>query len=167
MKTTYLAKGGIYTALSFILIYLSTILPTNKLALLALASCIIPISILTTNLKNSFLVYIAVSLLCFLLLGPKGTVLTYIGCFGLYGFVKYFVERIRRTPIEFMLKFAFLNSSILLLFFFYKTLFMGIIKIDFPIYFIFALLQILLLIYDYALTLFINYVDTRFIKRML
>ncbi|MCS4464470.1 hypothetical protein JTT01_11475 [Clostridium botulinum] len=54
LKSSNIAKGGVFTAISFLLIYLSTILPVNKLSLLATASAIIPIAIISTNAKNGF-----------------------------------------------------------------------------------------------------------------
>lgn len=159
-KTSNIAKGGLYTALTVILIYLSSMLPTNKLAIIAVASCIIPLSIITTNIKNSFAVYLSVSILS-LLLGLKGSALAYILFFGLYGFVKYYVEAKRKPVLEFAIKFLFFNCSMTLAYFLFKLFAFDIPIKKFPIYLIIIALQIIFIIYDYALTLMIGFINSK------
>ncbi|NFN75219.1 hypothetical protein FDC39_20030, partial [Clostridium sporogenes] len=119
MKTTHLkssniAKGGIFTAISFLLIYLSTILPVNKLSLLATASAIIPIAIISTNVKNGFLVYLSTSILCSIVVGiSRSSVIFYIIFFGLYGIIKYYIENFNKLYIEIILKFLFFNICLI------------------------------------------------------
>lgn len=163
-KVNNLAKGGIYTALTVICIYLSTIMPTNKLFLLGAASCIIPLSILTTNLRNSLIVYGASSLLS-IVLGLRGAALAYLLFFGAYGFVKYYVERIRKLPVELIFKLVFFNSCFYAIYKLYNILFTEMLKINIPIYYTVIMLQVIFLIYDYAITVFIAYVNTRILKK--
>jgi len=165
-KVNNLTKGGIYTALTIICIYLSTIITTNKLFLLGAASCIIPLSILTTNIKNSVIVYVASSLLSIVLF-PRGAALAYLLFFGSYGFIKYYVEKLRKLPIEIFLKLVFFNTCFYVVFKLYSLLFTGVFKINIPIYYIVIMLQVIFLIYDYALTVFIAYVNTRILKKII
>ena len=108
-KASNIAKGGLFTALTILFLYLSSIVPLNRFYLLGLAACIIPLSIITTNVKNSILVYVASGLLS-LLFGFRGSAIAYIIFFGLYGFIKYYVEKLRITLLEFVLKLAFFNT---------------------------------------------------------
>jgi len=163
-KVNNLTKGGIYTALSVICIYLSSIVTTNKLFLLGAASCIIPLSILTTSLRNSLIVYGASSLLS-IVLGLRGAALAYLIFFGSYGFIKYYVERIRKVPIEIAIKLAFFNACLYATFKLYNILFTGMFKINIPIYYMVIMLQVIFLIYDYAITVFISYVNTRILRK--
>lgn len=165
-KTSNITKGGIYTALSLLFIYLSNILPTNKFFILIIVSCIIPISIITTNFKNSVTIYVATSLLSLLLLGIKLNVLSYIIFFGSYGFVKYYIEKINKLVIEILLKLVFANICAVIIYFFYRLLFVDIINLKFPIALIILAVEIIFLLYDYALTLFISYVDRNYLKRL-
>ncbi|MCR1935136.1 hypothetical protein ACQX0N_05775 [Clostridium tepidum] len=167
LKSSHIAKGGIFTAISFLLIYLSTILPINKLSLLATASAIIPISIISTNIKNGFLVYLSTSILCSLIVGiSRSTVIFYIVFFGLYGIIKYYIEKLNKLYIEIILKFIFFNISLLILFFIYKLFFKGIPMLNkykyTYIYFIIA--QIAFIVFDYILTLFIFYINKHFVN---
>ncbi|SMC23760.1 hypothetical protein SAMN02745134_01976 [Clostridium acidisoli DSM 12555] len=165
-KSSLLAKGGIYTALSVLCIYLSSIIPTTKLYVLGVASCIIPISILTTNIRNSLIVYAAASILSILLLGIRWNVFAYIIFFGSYGFIKYYIERINKLPLEILLKLIFFNLCMFIIYYIYKLLFMDVLKIKLPLAFAVIAIEFIFLICDYALTLFIAYANRRFIKRL-
>ncbi|NFA85243.1 hypothetical protein EXM73_08430 [Clostridium botulinum] len=172
MKTTHLkssniAKGGIFTAISFLLIYLSTILPVNKLSLLATASAIIPIAIISTNAKNGFLVYLSTSILCSIVVGiSRISVIFYIIFFGLYGIIKYYIERLNKLYIEIILKFTFFNICLIILLYIYKLFFQGITKINKYIYIYFIVAQIAFIVFDCVLTLFIFYINKHFIKNI-
>jgi hypothetical protein len=161
-----IAFGGIFTALSILLIYLAATLPINKLIMLGLASCIIPLSIITTNVKNSLLVYFASSVLCLIIVPPTGTALSYIMLFGLYGFIKYFTEKLRNAPVEILLKLLFFNVSIFLTYSIYSTLFTDIIKINLPTIPLIIVLQFIFVIYDYVLTAFINYANKTLLNKL-
>ena len=120
MKSNHIAKGGIFAALSLILLYLSSVFPTNRLFILGIASCIIPLSIITTGIKNTLVVYSAVSLLSLFIIPSKLISIAYILIFGAYGFVKYFIEKLRNMPLEFVLKLLYFNISSAIIIFIYK-----------------------------------------------
>jgi hypothetical protein len=164
-KTLNIARGGLFTALGVLFIYLSTISPTSKIYILGIASCIIPLSILTTTIKNSFFIYLATSFLSLLLIGLNGNVAAYILFFGLYGFAKYYIEKLRNMIFEILLKLAFFNLSVGILYILYKVLFADLIKINIPILAAVIMLQFVFIAFDYAFTLFISYIN-RYLSRM-
>ncbi|NFP97780.1 hypothetical protein FDG46_03825 [Clostridium botulinum] len=167
LKSSNIAKGGVFTAISFLLIYLSTILPVNKLSLLATASAIIPIAIISTNAKNGFLVYLSTSILCSIVVGiSRISVIFYIVFFGLYGIIKYYIERLNKLYIEIILKFAFFNICLIVLLYIYKLFFQVITIINKYIYMYFIVAQIAFIVFDYVLTLFIFYINKHFIKNI-
>jgi hypothetical protein len=165
-KTLHIAKGGFFTAIGFIFVYLSTIVPVNKAYLLAMASFIIPLSVITTNVRNTIVVYMATSLLAIVICGAKITIVLYIIFFGLYGLVKYYIELLRKLYLELVLKLLFLNIDLAILFFVYKLFFPGLLKIAMPLYIIIAATQIAFLVFDYILTMFITYSNKHFIKKL-
>ena len=73
-----ITRGGILTALSVIALYISSLLPTNKIAVLVILALIIPISIIWTNIKTALIIYISTSILGVLLIGLRGSVISYI-----------------------------------------------------------------------------------------
>ncbi|MBP2032421.1 hypothetical protein J2Z42_001086 [Clostridium algifaecis] len=163
-KSKYMATGGLLTGVGIILVYLSGIVPVNKMYILAVASFIIPLSILTTNLKNTISLYISTSILSLLICGIKFTVIAYILFFGLYGLVKFYIERIRKLFIEIILKLAFFNICTITLLYIYKLFFPGLFNIKYNIYLVIIGLQIVFLIYDYLLTLIINFINRKLNK---
>lgn len=165
-KANNIAKGGILSALSILLIYLTTVIPVNKLFLLGLSSCIIPLCILLTDIKNTLIVYLSVSILCLFIVPSKGIAISYILLFGLYGFIKFYIEKLRKTPIEIILKLLFLNTVIFVIYTLYTTLFTNMISINLPVYAVIILLQIIFIIYDYSLTIFITYAHKNLINRL-
>ena len=159
-KASNMAKGGLFTALTILFLYISSIVPINRFYLLGLASCIIPLTIISTNVKNAILVYISSGLLS-LLFGFRGSALAYIIFFGSYGFIKYYVEKLRKVPLEFILKLSFFNICLCSIYFLYKLFSFGLPKINIPIYSVVIVAQLVFVIYDYALTMFISYANKK------
>lgn len=162
-KTLNIARGGLFTALTVLIIYITGITPTSKLTLLTAASAIIPYSILTTGIRNSFVVYAASSALS-IIIGFRGAALAYLIFFGLYGFVKYYVESLNKILYEILIKLVYYNISLYAIYMIYRSLFTSNFSTKLPIYVLIAGAQVAFFIYDYALTLLINYIRRRFIK---
>lgn len=161
-KASHIAKGGFFTALSLLLIYMSILIPSNKHLFLGIASCMIPICILTTDIKNSILVYISTCMLSFFLFGISISTITYIFFWGLYGFIKLYIEKLNRLPLEIVLKLIYFNIILFLVY----MLFNSIFKLNSYIYVFIAAFEIGFIIYDYVLSFFINYISTHYIKKL-
>ena len=108
MKAKDIALGGILVALTTIVLYATSILPISTLAILTVASALIPVCIIRSNVQTSIFVYIASSLIAFFLV-PINISFLYFIFFGAYGIVKYFVERIRKEKLEIVFKLVFFN----------------------------------------------------------
>jgi len=165
MKSNLIAKGGIFAALSLILLYFSSVFPTNKLSILALASCIIPLSIMLTGVKNTLVVYGAVSLLSLFIIPSKLISIAYILIFGSYGFAKYFIEKLRNMPLEIILKLLYFNITSTIIVFIYNLLLLKIPNININIYLLIIIIEIAFIVYDYALTTFISYANKNLLKK--
>ena len=165
MKSSNIAKGGIFAALSLILLYLSSVLPTNRLSILSIASCIIPLSIMLTGVKNTLVVYSAVSLLSLFIIPSKLISMAYILIFGSYGFIKYYVEKLRNTPVEIVLKLLYFNITAFIIVFIYKLVLLEIPIVNINIYLLIVIIEIAFVVYDYALTAFISYARKNLIKK--
>jgi hypothetical protein len=163
MKSNNIAKGGIFAALSLILLYLASVFPTNKLFILGIASCIIPLSIMLTGVKNTIIVFSTVSLLSLFIIPSKLIAISYILIFGSYGFVKYFIEKLRNIPLEFVLKLLYFNISSSIIIFIYELVIIKIPNIN--IYLLILAMQFAFIVYDYALTAFIAYANKNLLKK--
>lgn len=155
MKSKYIAENGITVALTLVALYAASILPISTLSILTVASCLIPISIIRTSIRNTILVYVASSLASFFLLSTN-IALYYTLFFGVYGIIKYFAEKLKNIPLELILK--LIGFNILLTIIYFVTVnFLGLPSIEYPLYLMWIISQVAFLIYDYALTLIISF----------
>lgn len=181
MKVNAITLGGILVAISIVLLYLTSLIPTNTLTLLTLLSFIPPIALMEKGVKTAVLVYICSSIGS-LLFVPFNITLLYILFFGIYGIIKGFIERLNKSFLEIVLKLLFFNAIFLILLLSIRN----ILGIDLQnnlakllSYFtskslsstsgfliLCLIMQPVFLIYDYALTLLVGYYDD-YIKRYL
>lgn len=104
-----IATGGVLAALSLLLLYCAALLPSGRIGMVAVAGLVPAAGVISGGLGTGFLCYGATALLGLLLVPDKGCALLYALFFGLYPMVKYLVERLRRLPVELLLKLAFFN----------------------------------------------------------
>lgn len=116
------ALGGILAALSLVLLYLAAIMPSGRMAMVAVAGLVPAAGVVSGGLATGFLCYGAAGILGFLLLPDKGCALLYAILFGLYPMVKSLVERIGKILPEILLKLVFFNAVLSLLLFGFSTL---------------------------------------------
>lgn len=164
MKSKHIAESGLLVGLTVVVLYAASILPISTLSILTVASCLIPISIIRTSIKNTILVYIASSILS-LFLVPTDIALYYALFFGVYGIIKYFIEKVRKLPLELLLKLIAFNVLLGVTYLIAKN-FLGILSPEFPLYILWLAAQIIFLVYDYALTLIISFFLNRFHKHI-
>ena len=162
MKSKYIAENGLLVALTLVILYATSIIPISTLSILTLASCLIPISIIRTSIKNAILVYIASSILSFFLV-KTNIALYYTLFFGIYGIIKYLIEKLKNIPLELLLKLIAFNALLGTLYLITKS-FLGILSPNFPAWILWLAAQIVFWVYDYALTLAISFFLKRFNK---
>ena len=164
MKSKYIAENGLLVALTVVLLYATSIIPISKFSILTVASCLIPISIIRTSIKNTLLVYIASSILSFFLV-PTNIAIYYTLFFGVYGIIKYFIEKLRNIFIELIIKIISFNLLLGVTYLITKS-FLGIISPEFSLWILWIVSQGAFLLYDYALTLAISFFLSRFHKHI-
>ena len=164
MKARELTVSAALTALTIVILYLNLLLPISTISILTLASALIPVALIRGSIKSSILVYISSSIIGFFIL-PLNIILLYILFFGVYGIIKYFIEKINKLPIEIILKIIFFNIILVLSIFVFNS-FVAIEITKLPIYLLFIVAQPVFLIYDYALSLLISFYLDRIHKRI-
>ena len=154
MKSNNIAQSGIIVALTLAILYSTSLLPISTLSILTIASCLIPISIIRTTLKNTILVYLSCSILSFFLV-PINICLLYTLFFGIYGIIKFFIEKLDNLFLEVILKLFIFNILLSIIYIIFKS-FLGF-EIEFSLLILIVIAQIGFLIYDYALSIIISY----------
>lgn len=106
------AYPAVFGALALAALYLGSMLPTGSWGIAALAGLMPAAVVVSAGLAAGFLCWAGASALGFLLLPDKFMALLFGVLFGLYPMVKSLVERLRRLPLEYILKLAFFNLSL-------------------------------------------------------
>ena len=180
MKAKDIALGGILVALTTIVLYATSILPISTLAILTIASALIPVCIIRSNIQTSIFVYISSSLIAFFLV-PINISFLYFVFFGVYGIIKYFIERIRKEKLEIVLKVVFFNIAFIIGFMIMQNV-LGIniiagLEVLMSRFFdtsartiatiiLWIVAQPIFLIYDYAMTMIITFYMERIHKNI-
>ena len=178
MNSKDLALGGILIALTTIILYSTSILPISTISILTVASAIIPICIIRSNVKNAVFVYIASSMLAFFI-APINISVMYILFFGIFGVVKYYIESLDKIVLEYILKLIFFNIVFLIGFIFMQSILgvnlvagLEVMIANFvdtsikstTLILVWVIIQPVFLIYDYAMTMIIDFYMKRIHK---
>lgn len=155
------AYGGVLLALNVILLTLTNIIPVNTLFIMGLASLLVSIVIMEWGFKSGIAFYIGSITLGFIVMASKSQWIVYSLTFGIYGIVKYLIEKDRSIYIEYFLKLVFANIMLLILYFLLRT----IVYIPINI-FIIGSFEIAFIVYDYVYSSFIGYYNNR-LRKML
>ncbi len=154
-----IAHTGILLSLNIILLILSNIIPINTLFFMGAASFIVSIVIIEYGGKYGAIFSIASILLSFFIIQNKAQWIFYVFTFGIYGLVKYLIEKNQRVYIELVLKIAFANLVAVLLYIILKAF----IFIPMNLFTVIGF-EIGFIVYDYVYTLFIEYYDVKIKK---
>ncbi len=154
-----IAYGGVLLALNIILLLLVNIIPINTLFLMGLASLPISIIIMEYGPKLGTIFYMASVILSFIVMTNKSQWILYIFTFGIYGLIKYVIEKDRSFFTEYIMKIISANILIFITYFILKNF------IYIPVnLFTIIIFQMAFLIYDYVYSRFIDYYNIRLRK---
>ncbi|MBP3931983.1 MAG: hypothetical protein J6D47_20725 [Peptostreptococcaceae bacterium] len=157
-KITY---SGILLGLNIVLLLISNLISINTMFFMGLASLIISVIVMEYGVNTGVVFYIASIILSFVVMPNKAQWLLYILTFGIYGLVKYFIEKGRPIYTEIILKLIFANLVAVILYLILKNI--VIIPINIITIIVY---QVAFLVYDYVYSLFIEYYNEK-IKRII
>lgn len=154
-----IAYGGILLALNIILLLLVNIVPINTLFLLGLSSLPIAVVIMEWGPKSGVIFYIGSVLLSFMIMVNKSQWILYIFTFGIYGLIKYIIEKYRSFIQEYVLKLLAANILILITYFILKPF------VHIPVNIItIGIFEVAFIIYDFFYSRFIDYYNEKLRK---
>lgn len=163
-NTRKLAFGGIFAALVVIILLIESLVPTSKLSLYVVSSFFTAILIMEFGIGTGWVFYVATSILTVIVIPDKLGVVPYLFFFGLYGNIKYHIEKIRSLVPEYILKLVFFNACLAAAWFIARELLLENMDIKLPWWVLLIGLEVVFVIYDYVYTLFIRYYNTRLKK---
>lgn len=109
MKSRKVAFGAVISALSFVLMLLTGILPFGTYALPCFAGILLAAVVIEFGIPWAISVYAGVSVLSFFIVSDKEAVLYYILILGIYPVLKSLFERIKLRWLSFLLKLLYFN----------------------------------------------------------
>lgn len=161
-RSSRVALGGVLAALSLLLLYLATMMPSGRIGMVAVAGLVPAAGVVSGGLATGFLCYGAAGLLGLLLLPDKGCALLYVMFFGLYPMIKSAIEHLRKLLLELVLKLAFFNIVLVILLFGFSALLFPLLpellRSPLPI---FLVGNVVFLVYDYGFGKLITYYAAR------
>lgn len=160
------ALGGILAALAVVCLYLEAVAPVSKLSLYALSSFFISIIIIETGIRNGWIFYIATSLLSFLVVPDKLSVIPYVTFFGIYGIVKFYIEKLHKILPEYILKYLFFNAVMIAAVFFIENLVGLMPDIKLAWWVLVLIAEAVFFVYDYVYTRLISYYISHIRRRL-
>lgn len=149
-----LSVSAVLTALSVALLYMSSILPTGRLAVCALSAVLPAIAALLYGTKWAVLVYIASSLLSLLILPSKVMAIIYALMLGHYTVVKALIERLQSPVAVWALKLMVFNVCLAICCALYVFVFS--LTLPYQLWIVFIGGNVVFIIYDTALSGLIN-----------
>lgn len=154
------------TALALVFLVLSAILPTMRLALVAIAGLATAAAIIECGVAAGIMVFIATSVLGLIISPLRGNVLVYCLFFGYYPILKGFIERLRPTFIEWMLKLILFNISLTAALMLYRAGFLSAVTIpDIAVLLVYAAANLAFVIYDIGFSKLTAFYINRFSRR--
>lgn len=124
-KTRTTALAALISAFTVIILYLASIWPTGRLGLVALASIFAAASVVESGIIPGIYVYVVSSVIGILLLPEKSAPLLYILFFGYYPVVKSLAERVRKKPLQLLIKLIVFNAALSVIWIFLGALVFG------------------------------------------
>lgn len=154
-----MALCGVVAALCTVLLFMTGLFPFSTYALPALAGLLMVSVSVETGPRWAFTLYVAVSILSFLMTPDKEAMLMFVMFFGHYPITKLLLEKLKWKPLVFVLKFLCFNFCVVLGY----LIILYIFRIpdiltefgDFGKYSVLVLLglgNLLFVVYDFALT---------------
>jgi len=154
MKVAYPAILG---ALSLVLIYVGSVVPSGSWGIVAVAGLFPAAAVISVSLKAGAICWAGASILALLLIPDKFCALMYAILFGLYPIIKALIERIRRKVPEYLLKLAFFNVVFSVLFLTMKTAVLGSLPTALSVVWVLYLVgNVVFLIYDFGFSKLIS-----------
>lgn len=134
---------------------------------IAAVAGIMPVfAVLSSGLASGFLCWAGVAILAFLLLPDKFLALLFGAMFGLYPVLKGVIERLRKLPLEYLLKLAFFNASLTVIYLTMKASVLSSLPTALNVVWVLYLVgNVVFLVYDFGLSRLISFFMARLGRR--
>ena len=162
-KSAQIALGGLFSSLCIVLLFMTGLFPFATYALPALAGGMLVAVVIEMGTKTALTVYASAMLLSAIVVADKEAVLMFAFFFGHYPILKGKLETLRPRLLEYALKLAVFNASVIFSYLIIINVF-GITEVmqefgEFGKYgqwIVLAIANVVFVLYDIALTRYIS-----------
>ncbi len=165
--------ASIMSALAIVCLFGSAYLPTGRIALLAITSMCVLVTVTECGVKYAWLEYTATSLLAILLIPFKFQVLLFVALLGYYPILKLHIEKIDNLWLEWLVKVLFFNALLVVVYFIIKYFLLQYVSFGAifdvvlsNIWLVILIAEIVFIVYDYLLSFFAHYYREIISKRL-
>ena len=144
-------------AFTLLFLYIASVIPVGKFAMYFLSSVFVAALMVEYDTGLAFLMFVAVSLLSFLILPDRTRVFYYIIFFGHYGIGKHFIEKIKDKVIAFVVKLIYFNAAIALMYLIASAILLSDVDFKLPLWALVIIAQVVFIIYDYLYSFVTQY----------
>lgn len=156
-KAARIAYPAILGAISVVLLYIASIVPSGNWGIVAVAGLFPAAVIISVGFKAGLLCWAGISVLSFLLLPGKFCALLFTVLLGLYPIVKAQIERLRYPVLEYFLKLLFFNVAFTTVYLLMSSAVLDSLPKQLEIIWILYLVgNIVFLVYDFGFSKLIN-----------
>jgi len=157
MSTRLISESGILTGLSVTVLLLAAISPVNNLFIASASALVLEVSIKRNTMKQSFFVYLATSILSFFILPYKMIAVLYVFIFGGVSLLRNIIH-LKMIILKKIIMVVYVDVVIWMLFLLGNQLFENLFKeiiigSTWQNILFFFVLQVAVLLYDYALSI--------------
>lgn len=150
--------------MSVVIMYIASVMPTGKLALCAVASGIVCMTVVKGGVKNAVYLYAIVSVLSLMLLPDKAIALGYLIFLGNYPILKGLIEKRGKLSSEWILKVIVFSVYAVALYLGLTFVLPTIHELEYSLPVVAVGFLIVASVYDVALSLLITELVRRFSK---
>lgn len=139
--------GGVMVCL-----YLASAFSVMSLSLIAIASIITYVALIECQITYSLLLYVAASVLGFIVVPDKSCVIMYTFLFGAYPFIKHLSEKVRFKAVRWTIKILCVNALIFVLYFLFRSVLLAFVPGDFLLIFAYLIFNFVFITFDICIT---------------
>lgn len=147
-----LTLSSILLACIVIILYLASLFPVMSLTLIAIAGLLTYVAIIECGAAYSLLMFIAASVLSFLLVPDKSCAVLYTLLLGIYPFIKHFAERIKVRALAWIVKILSANLLVLILYRFFSAVLLSFVPDDVLLIFAYLAFNAIFILFDVCIT---------------
>ncbi len=161
-KTLKITVTAMSAAITLVLLYLASVMPSGRLAMTVCASLPAVAAVVESGIGGGLAVFAGSALLALILSPDKTAVLMFVLFFGWYPVIKSLIERLRRPVFEWIVKFLVFNAAVTVMWCLFRAaLFEGQVWYKYGALAIYGAGNVIFAVYDMCISRIAGFYVTR------